>query len=48
MSQVQVQLTLKEIYDLLCPQCKRKLKEKIKEKIADSLVEGVLQDKGKT
>jgi len=47
MSQVQVQLTIKEIYDILCPSCKKKLKEKVKEKIADSMVESVLQDKGK-
>jgi hypothetical protein len=45
MSQVQVQLSLKEIYDILCPSCKRKLKEKVKEKIADNLVAGMLQEK---
>jgi uncharacterized protein YlaI len=45
MSQVQVQLSLKEIYDILCPQCKKRLKEKVKEKIADNLVTGMLQEK---
>ena len=40
-----IQLNVKEIYDRLCPKCKKKLKQLIKEKITDQLVEGVLEGK---
>jgi protein-disulfide isomerase len=46
-AQAQISLNVKEIYDILCPQCKKKFRELIKEKITDSMVESVLQDKGK-
>lgn len=37
-----IQVTLKEVYDVLCPQCRKKLKELIKEKITDEMVRNVL------
>ena len=40
-----IQLNVKEIYERLCPKCKKKLKALIKEKITDQLVEGVLEGK---
>jgi len=40
-----IQLNVKEIYERLCPKCKKKLKQLIKEKITDQLVEGVLEGK---
>lgn len=40
---VQVQLSLKEIYVCLCPQCQAKLKVLIKDKITDNLVKGVIE-----
>ena len=40
---LQISLNVKEIYDRLCPKCKKKLKQLIKEKITDQLVEGVLE-----
>jgi len=42
---LQISLNVKEIYDRLCPKCKKKLKQLIKEKITDQLVEGVLEGK---
>ena len=40
-----IQLNVKEIYERLCPKCKKKLKQLIKEKITDQHVEGVLEGK---
>ena len=42
---LQVSLTVKEIYDRLCPKCKRRLRELIKEKITDDMVNQVLGEK---
>jgi hypothetical protein len=36
---------IKEIYKMLCPQCRDKLKEMVKEKLTDRLVEKALEDK---
>jgi len=44
---VKVQLSLKEIYDKVCPKCKRKIRELIKEKITDDMVNQVLGKEGK-
>jgi uncharacterized protein with PIN domain len=40
---LQINLTLKEIYRELCPQCKAKLEKMAKEKIADELVKRALE-----
>jgi len=42
---LQVSLTVKEIYDRLCPKCKKRLRELIKEKITDDMVNQVLGEK---
>jgi len=39
-----INLTLKEIYDRLCPKCKKRLRELIKEKITDNMVNQVLAE----
>lgn len=39
---IQVQLSVKEIYEQLCPKCKAKLKELIRQKVTDQLVESVI------
>jgi len=39
---VKVQLSLKEIYEKVCPKCKKKIRELIKEKITDDMVNQVL------
>lgn len=36
-------LSLKEIYDLMCPECKEKLKQAVKEKLQDDLVKRILE-----
>lgn len=38
-----VQLSIKEIYNLLCEECKHALKEHIKSKISEQMVEGMLK-----
>ena len=40
-----IQLTIKEIYERMCPKCKRRLRELIKEKITDDMVNQVLGEK---
>jgi len=42
---LQVSLTVKEIYERLCPKCKKRLRELIKEKITDDMVNQVLGEK---
>jgi uncharacterized protein with PIN domain len=40
---VSVQLSVKEIYDKMCPKCKAKIRELIKEKVTDQMVSEVLK-----
>ena len=40
-----ISLTVKEIYERLCPKCKRKVRELIKEKITEDMVNQVLGEK---
>jgi len=40
-----VSLTVKEIYQRLCPKCKKKVRELIKEKITEDMVNQVLGEK---
>jgi len=37
-----VQLSVKEIYERLCPKCKKVVRELIKEKITEEMVEKVI------
>lgn len=39
---VNVQLSIKEIYEQLCPKCKVKLRKLLKDKLTDKLVEQVI------
>ena len=39
---VSVDINLKEIYDLLCEECKKKAKRLIAEKVSERLLEGRL------
>jgi len=39
---IQVQLSVKEIYDRCCPDCKQKIRELIKEKVSDQMVSQVI------
>ena len=39
-----IQLTIKEIYERMCPKCKKRLRELIKEKITDNMVNQVLAE----
>ena len=39
-----INLTVKEIYERLCPKCKKRLRELIKEKITDKMVNQVLAE----
>ena len=41
----QVNLSLKEIYGKLCPECQAKLRELLKEKVADQAVKDALESK---
>ena len=36
---------IKEIYKMLCPRCRDKLKEMVKEKLTDRMVQGALEEK---
>ena len=38
-----VDLDIKEIYRLLCPQCQKKLEDLVKDKLASRLAKNVLQ-----
>ena len=40
---IQVQLSVKEIYDKVCPKCQKIIKELIKEKVTDQMVEQVIK-----
>lgn len=39
---LQVQLSVKEIHDVLCETCREKLRELVREKITDQMVDQVL------
>jgi len=41
-AQMRIQLSVKEIYEKLCPKCKRKVRELIKEKITEDMVNRVI------
>jgi hypothetical protein len=41
-AKTQISLSVKEIYDKLCPKCKAKIRELIKEKITDQMLSGVI------
>jgi hypothetical protein len=41
-AKTQISLSVKEIYDRLCPKCKKALKDLIKEKLTDQMVEQML------
>jgi hypothetical protein len=45
-AKTQISLSVKEIYDRLCPKCKRALKDLIKEKLTDQMVEQMLTKGG--
>jgi hypothetical protein len=38
----QISLSVKEIYERLCPKCKKALKELIRDKLTDRMVEQML------
>jgi len=46
LSEVKVQVSLKEIYKLVCPKCRRKIRNLIREKITDQMVNQVLEVEG--
>jgi hypothetical protein len=46
-AKTQISLSVKEIYDRLCPKCKRALKDLIKEKLTDQMVEQMLTTEGR-
>ena len=39
---IQIQLSVKEIYDRMCPECQAKIRELIKEKVTDQMVSQVV------
>jgi uncharacterized protein with PIN domain len=39
----QISLSIKEIYERLCPECKKKLRELIKEKITEQMVNEIVE-----
>jgi hypothetical protein len=41
----QIPLNIKEIYKLLCPDCKKKLEDYVKDKLASQLAKRVLEGK---
>lgn len=41
-SGINVQLSVKEIYDTVCPECKKKIRALIKDKISDEMVSKVI------
>ncbi|MEM3488166.1 MAG: hypothetical protein QXO75_00655 [Nitrososphaerota archaeon] len=43
MSSVNINISLQEIYRLLCPKCKRKVNELIRQKLPDELIEQLLE-----
>jgi len=44
-AQMSVQLSVKEIYDIVCPKCKKKIRQLIKEKITDQMISQVISEK---
>lgn len=42
---INVQLSVKEIYDQMCPKCRRKIRALIKEKVTDVMVTQVIGSK---
>jgi len=46
LSEVKVQVSLKEIYNRVCSKCKKRIRELIKEKITDRMVDQVLEGEG--
>ena len=44
--EIRVDLTMKEIYKLLCPKCKEKMEAKVKEKMQDQVVKKMLEEGG--
>jgi len=44
-AQMSVQLSVKEIYDVVCPKCKKKIRQLIKEKITDQMISQVIGEK---
>jgi len=43
---ISIQVSVKEIYEKLCPECKAKLRELIKQKVTDEFVEKVIGSVG--
>ena len=41
-NETNIQISIREIYKILCKKCKRKLRELIKEKITDQMVEKIV------
>lgn len=41
---VRMQVSIKEIYDACCPECKKKVRELVKSKVTDDLVTQILGD----
>ena len=39
---IHVQLSVREIYERLCPKCRKKVRELIKEKISEDMVSKVI------
>ena len=44
---IQVNLSVKEIYKLLCPKCKKELEKLVKDKMASELAKQVLEGESK-
>ena len=44
---IQVSLSIKEVYKLLCPKCKKELEKLVKDKMASELAKQVLEGKDK-
>ena len=43
----QVNLSLKEIYQKLCPECQEKVRDMVKDKLTDQAIKEELEGKGK-
>jgi hypothetical protein len=41
-AKAQISLSVKEIYERLCPKCKKALKDLVRDKLADQMVEQML------
>jgi len=41
-NETNIQISIKEIYRILCRKCRRKLRELIKEKITDQMVDRII------